>query len=177
MNIFYVANKKMYERLCLFPELSLSGRGVIDNQDPWSNKTGDLFYHPKYGILYQVTHYEVDGGPTYHKSDGTQVHEDTFVWQPTLNKNKNKEDIFSKELRKIGIYSGSQQYINPEKKSFPELKGAQLDFAMQYIKDDYPYLKGMPIKVGEARIQDLRTDRVWLDYDSNYKIANIPTIG
>jgi len=176
MNIFYVSNKKMYKQLCLFPELSLSlsEESVINNQDPWSNKSGDLFYHPKYGILYQVTQYEVDGGPTYHKSDGTQVHADSFVWKPSLNNNQN---IFSKELRKIGTYSGSHQYINPEKKSFPELKGLPLEFAVQYIKDDYPYLKGVPIKVGEPRIQDFRTDRVWLDYDSNYKIANIPTIG
>jgi hypothetical protein len=63
------------------------------------------------------------------------------------------------------------------KKSFPELKGSRLEFAVQYIKDNYHYLKGVPIKAGELRIQDLRTDRVWLDYDSNYKIVNVPTIG
>jgi len=30
---------------------------------------------------------------------------------------------------------------------------------------------------GEPRIQNFRTDRVWLDYDSNHKIANVPTMG
>lgn len=94
----------------------------------WDNKSGDLFYHPKYGILYQITHYATDGGPTYHLKDGTQVHQNTFIWKP--NPKLNPKDDFLKDLQKIGTYSGSNQYINPEKKQFPELVGKTTNDAM-----------------------------------------------
>lgn len=47
---------------------------------------------------------------------------------------------------------------------------------MQYFKTNYPHLNVYPIGSHCARISDLRGDRVWLNYDSNNKISDIPVI-
>lgn len=115
----YQYNKKMYKKLSTIGGTTKVMRIHCQNSDNndktyWDGKNGDLFYHPKYGILYQVTHYEVDGGPTYHLEDGAQIHEVAFIWRPNA---PTKPDQFSDELQKIGTYSGSVQYIDPDKES------------------------------------------------------------
>jgi hypothetical protein len=142
----------------------------------WDGKDGNLFYHPKYGILYEQTHYATDGGPTYHLEDGTQFKEVSFIWKPNPKPNKDDND-FSKDLRKIGVYSGSQQYIKPDKKSFPELVGKTIDDAVNYMKKNYPYMEAVPIKEGTLRIQNYDTQRVWIDYDTNGFVSITPKIG
>ena len=63
------------------------------------------------------------------------------------------------------------------KNSFPELLGQQLEYAVQYLGKHYPHLKAHPIPDGCPRIQDIRSDRVWLEYDSsNNKITVVPKI-
>ncbi|AYV75399.1 MAG: hypothetical protein Terrestrivirus1_273 [Terrestrivirus sp.] len=162
--------------------LNLQHGGSGEKTSYWDGKDGNLFYHPKYGILYEQTHYATDGGPTFHLEDGTQVKEISFIWKPEVitlpNPKPNKDDDdFSKDLRKIGVYSGSQQYIKPDKKSFHELVGKTVDDAVNFMKKNYPYMNAAPIKVGTLRIQNYDTQRVWIDYDANGLVSITPKIG
>lgn len=149
----------------------------------WSGYSGTLYYHPAYGILHQITHYEVDGGPTYHQENGKEVHRGIFIWKSnpkmsdTLKEKIKLDEKFASDLQKIGTYSGSKQFINPEKKSFPELENKSLDYGIKYMKDNYPYLSVIPIKSTDLVIDDFRTYRVWLRYGTDNKISIIPTIG
>lgn len=80
-------------------------------------------------------------------------------------------------FKAYGFKKKSHQIIDPNKNSFPELKGTDLDYAVQYLKTNYPHLKCFPLKHGSARILNLSGERVWLDYDSNNKISIVPRIG
>lgn len=53
----------------------------------------------------------------------------------------------------------------PEKTSWPELKGKNVDEALQVIKDENPELVVMKVPSGSMVTMDFRSDRVRIFYD------------
>lgn len=75
------------------------------------------------------------------------------------------------------VKSYNYNKVDPNKESFPELQGKSAEYALKYLNENYPHLKCYPIEHGSVRIQDLNSERVWLDYDENNNITLVPRIG
>lgn len=62
-------------------------------------------------------------------------------------------------------------------RTFPELENKDLYYGIEYLQNNYPYLKPDPVKAGSYQTQDYRLNRVRLYYDANIKISGIPSTG